>query len=110
MRRLLALLALATLACGGDTTTAPPAVQSVAVTFKVDAQTCSGSATLNLFIDGNTVGSETLTAGGTSKAYQTTASSHILGAAVANTGGRTWGPSSVNLAGLGTYTHLLICS
>ena len=110
MRNLLAAVGMTMLlACGGDKITAPTPM--TAVTFKVDAQTCSGTAILTLFIDGAPVGSESMSAGGSSKAYPTTASTHILGATVANvTNPRTWGPINVNLTNTSTYLQLLICA
>lgn len=105
-----ALLLVVLAACGGSDSTSPSGPSPSVVTFKIDAQTCSGTATINFFIDGSTVGSESLTAGSSSKGYSTTQTSHVLGASVANTNGRVWGPITVNLTNIATYTQVLVCS
>jgi len=111
MRRLAALAGLtlttALAACGGsDSSPTGPAMTEV--DFKVDAATCSGSAAINLFVDGTMVGTETLSAGLDSHHYPTTVGTHVLSASIANTNGRTWGPTTVAVPA-GGYTLLLTC-
>lgn len=106
MRKLLAgIVLVCAVACGSDSTEP----QNVAVVFKIDGQTCRGSSTIDFFVDGTKVGSEQMTAGASSKVYTTTASTHALGAEIANTRALVWGPFTVNLSGLSGYTQLLTC-
>ena len=102
MRRAI-LLALSLLA-GCDSVTEP---DDVLVQFRIDAQTCTGTGTVSFFIDGQTVGTETLAAGGTSRNYSTTAATHVLGAR--ENAGYTWGPINVDLTGQSAYTQILTC-
>jgi hypothetical protein len=94
-------------ACGGDTTTAPPAANST-LFFKIDALTCSGTSVVSFAVDGSIVGSETISAGGTSKGYTITAGSHVVGARVSN-GNYVWPNTNINAPANGTFTQVLPC-
>lgn len=83
-----------------------------AVVFKVDAQTCGGTASIDLFIDGSLVGTEQMSSGSSSKAYTATAGQHIVGAHTTNataTSGRVWPSATVTVPANATYTALLTC-
>lgn len=99
-----ALLCVA-ISCGDSTAPTP----MTAVRFKVDKQTCVGTATLNFFVDGSQVGSGTLAAGDSSSVFRVTSASHTLGANYANIGGRGWGPFTVDLTDYESWTQLLTC-
>jgi len=79
------------------------------VRWTVDAQTCVGSATIDLFVDGARVGSETLAAGGTSRSYTVIAGTHVLGASESNNAGYVWPSQSFPVTAGGTSTQILLC-
>lgn len=110
MRRIaVALFAALMLGCGSDSTTAPETPKGTIV-FKVDASSCSGTAAIDLFVDGTLVGTETLSSGTSSKAYTTTAGQHIVSASVANTRSRVWAPTAVTVPVNNSFTFLLLCA
>lgn len=106
-----ALLGIATLcgvlACGGSDGPAAPAKGTVF--FKVDALTCQGTGTIQFFLDGSNVGTETLSAGQTSQGYPTTAGSHVAGARLANST-YVWPNTTIQVTANGSYTDILPCS
>ena len=105
MKRIVVGLAVLLTACGGDSPTAP---STVSLYFKVDAQTCIGTASVNFYVDGSLAGTESMPAGSTSKAYAVGKGAHVIGASVANTNSRIWGPYNVTLSG--DFTQVLACS
>lgn len=108
MKHLLAGLALAlVIGCGSDGGNAPT---TGTIIFKVDASSCTGTAALDLFIDGSLVGTETLSAGASSKAYPATAGQHVVSARVANINSRVWPPITVTVPSGNSYTQLLLCT
>jgi hypothetical protein len=107
----LTLLALSLGACGGaDAVAGPPAPSQGAVQFKVDALTCVGSATIDFYLDGSVIGTETLSAGGSaSKQYPTSAGQHVLGAAVSNTRSYVWPSANAIVPVNATFIAILKC-
>lgn len=79
------------------------------VRWTVDAQSCIGSATIDFFVDGGRVGSETLTAGGTSRSYAVVAGTHVLGASVSNGAGYVWPSQTEPVPSGSTFTLVLKC-
>ena len=105
MRRIIAALSLLTLAaCGGGGT--EPIATTGTVFFKIDALTCTGTAAVTLFIDGSAVGTETMSAGSTSKGYTTSAASHILGARTAT---YLWPNTTMTVPAGSSITDVLPC-
>jgi hypothetical protein len=109
IRALSVLAMLALPACGAaDSATGPTPTPSYAK-WTVDAQTCTGSDVVSLFVDGTAVGSETLAAGGSSKLYQVQAGSHVIGATEARVGGFVWPSQTVSIPSGQTFTQVLTC-
>jgi hypothetical protein len=107
MRKLLAVAMVAVMAACGGETTAPTAANGT-LFFKIDALTCSGTSVVSFAVDGSVVGSETISAGGTSKGYTVTAGSHVVGARVSN-GNYVWPNTNINVPANGTFTQVLPC-
>lgn len=109
LRVTLPVVLLVLAACGGSDATSPA---KGSVVFKIDALTCTGTASIDLFIDGTQVGTETLSAGGSSKAYTATTGTHAVAARTTNAtanSGRTWPTTTATVPANGTYTALLTC-
>lgn len=107
-RSFLSLLAAVLFAgCSGENATGPSA--SGTLLFKRDALTCTGgTANITFFIDGSSVGSEDIAAGGISKPFRVTAGSHTAGARLTNID-YTWPTSTVTVPGAGSFTLVLTC-
>lgn len=104
---------LTVLACGGggDASTAP-APTTGAVYWKLDGATCSVSTPVSIqfFIDGSNVGTESLSsASAQSKGYTTSAGQHVLGARLSNTG-VAWGSITATVPAGSSYTAVLPCN
>lgn len=108
MRRLalLVLTALFVVGCEGDST--EPDIEA-AVAFRLDSQTCRETWVMRFFIDGRAVGTSTMAPGGNSPAFDTTPTTHTIGAEIANATWFDWGPVTIDLRGGGTHTQLLTC-
>lgn len=96
-------------ACGSDSSATEPTVASSHVVFKIDALSCVGSGTIQLFIDGSVVGTETLSAGQSSQSYTTSGGSHVLGARLANST-YIWPSTTVMVPVGGTFTAVMPCT
>jgi hypothetical protein len=110
MRRFVSILSLALAACGGESSTGPKTPATIPLIFKIDAQTCTGSAAIDFFVDGSIVGTENMSSGGTSSTYQITPAKHVLGAQVSNTHARVWGPFNIDLTGQTAWGQILTCA
>lgn len=101
---ILSVMLLLLAGCGDAT--APDA----ALAFKFDAQTCSGSATVNVYVDGAYAGTETVAVGANSTAYPVTPGSHTLGVTIPNSGlSGQWGPINVQVESGHTAIQVLTC-
>jgi hypothetical protein len=108
MRTLLAIASLLALAaCGGDKSTAP--AQTGTLIFRLDSQTCTGTGTLNFFLDGATIGSATISAGQSQSFSGQPAGQHVAGASETKTGGYVWPSQNVNIPANGSWTSVLTC-
>ena len=112
MRRLIAsgrvviwLAVAAAMACSKDTTA--PAVGTLY--FKVDALTCSGTGTIEFFIDGTSRFTQTMSAGQTSQGTSVTAGSHTAGARETTVGGYVWPTQNVTVPANASYAAILTC-
>lgn len=107
VKRLVLLFAILTLAaCGADKSTA---VQTGTVSFRVDNLTCVGTSSINFYIDGALVGTETLSAGQSSSPFRVRAGPHTAGAQEATPSGYTWPNQNINVPVDANYTALLAC-
>lgn len=116
MKRLIAVLSLVAViaACGGDSTgpsapPPPPPPPTGALYFRVDALTCSGSGTIEFFIDGTSRFTQTLSAGQTSQGTTVVAGPHTAGARETIQAGYTWPTQQVSVPANGSYTAILTC-
>lgn len=100
MRYRILLSAFILAGCG---TTEP----SGGISFKPDAASCSGSAVLDLFIDGTKVASPTLSAGAGSPFYPVANGSHVA-SAISQSSGAEWPSETVTVTGPTTF--VLPCS
>lgn len=96
MKRTLVAGLLLGLGCGD------PTGPSASISFKPDAGTCSGTAALDLFIDGSKVGSPTLAAGVASEAFVVATGSHVV-RAVSQASGAVWPNEQVTVDGPTVY-------
>lgn len=102
----LGLTAALLIACGGEST----APQIGEVMFKVDGLTCTGTSSIQFFIDGSLVGQQTLSAGGqSSSAFTVDAGPHTVGARDAVSGGFVWPTSNITVPSNTSYTTTLTC-
>jgi hypothetical protein len=109
MRKRLAVIMLAVLAaCGGDSGTQPSPTGTLI--FRLDAQTCTGTGTLNFFLDGTNIGTATISAGQSQSFANQPAGQHIAGASEARIGGYVWPSATVMIPVNGTYTQVLSCA
>lgn len=108
MRSLLLALAvsLGLAACGGAT-----APQRASAAFKVDGATCAslGTVTLDFFIDGTSVGTESLAPGVQSKSYAVAPGSHVTLVEIANSS-FGWANATMNYPAGQTTVRILPCS
>lgn len=105
MRKLTAVVLLVALAaCGGGGGTEP--IANGTLFFKIDALTCTGTDAVTFFIDGSAVGTETLSAGQTSRGYTTSAASHVAGA---RTPTYLWPNTTITVPANGSITDVLPC-
>ena len=99
-------LALTLAACGGDSPSAPA---SGAVRFTRDANTCTGQAlAFTFFVDGSSVGTETLSPGQSSHPYTTPAGTHVFSASVTNAA-YTFSNETGNVTAGGTFSYVMVC-
>lgn len=95
--------------CGAAGDAVAPVIPTTALSFTLDASTCSGTGPVDLFIEGARVASASLTAGVASQLFPVTAGSHVI-AATATSTGSTWPSQQVSVpAGLST-TFVLPCT
>lgn len=110
MRRIAVVLsAFLIFGCGSDSSTAPAPVVNGTIIFKIDAASCKGTSAVDLFIDGSLAGTETLSAGGTSKSYTVVSGQHVLAANISNTRAIVWPATTVTVPPNNSYTHILTC-
>jgi hypothetical protein len=94
-------------ACSGDKSTGP--AQTGTVIFRLDSQTCTGTGTIAFFLDGNSIGTVTLSAGQSTSFANQPAGPHIVGASETRTGGYVWPQQSVTIPPNGSFTQVLQC-
>lgn len=106
MRKLLAITgAVLILACGSDKSTSPKTGELI---FKLDAVTCVGTGTLELYIDGTSQGQYTMSAG-SQKGFTVVAGPHTAGAREVGVGGYVWATQSATVPAGSTYSAVLAC-
>lgn len=105
MRVLLMLFVLVACGGGGDKVTAP---QNGVLVFKLDPVTCTGSGTVEPFIDGTSQGQFPMTPG-SQQSFTVQAGSHTAGAREIPTGGYVWPTQNVTVPANGSWTTLLGC-
>ena len=108
MRHLLLCCVPLLLACGGSHDAAAP--QMGTLSFKLDPVTCTGTGTIEPFIDGTSQGQFTFSPG-VAQGFSVRAGSHTAGAreVPVTSGSYVWQSQTVSVPANGTYTTLLTC-
>jgi hypothetical protein len=107
LRHLILLCALAVSACGGDESTGPT-VQNGTLRFVLDQVTCTGSGSLELFIDATSQGTYSFSPG-VSRSFTVQAGSHTAGAREIGGSGYAWPTGTVTVPVNNIYSLSLTC-
>jgi hypothetical protein len=99
-------LAVVIAGCGGDDSTGPS--QTGDLIFKTDANTCTGTGNVELFVDGTSQGTYTFSPGGT-KGFNVSAGSHTAGAREIGGTAYQFPTLNVTVPASGSYTAVLVC-
>jgi hypothetical protein len=107
LRHLVLVCALAGSACGGDDSTGPT-VQNGTLRFVLDQVTCTGSGSIELFIDGTSQGIYSFTPGA-ERSYTVQAGSHTAGAREIGGTAYVWPTQTIAVPVNSTYSLSLTC-
>lgn len=93
---------------GGSAPTAPVVPTTGTLSLRLDGQTCSGTRTITIFVDGTSQGAYAFT-GGQTKSFTASAGAHLVGATESGPFGLTWPSQNVFVPAGSSYTVLLTC-